>query len=139
MAAIELSEYLMPPANDVVPTQIDAAQSTVYEQETGLENRAKWEKLIDYTLIEWGRNPDAFEDEGVEPPTAETVSLAFELARRFKQAGLQAPDKVLLDANGGVVFERRGENITEVFYVWDDGSIEYQRFQHTRLVERWAF
>ena len=139
MAAIELSEYLMPPANDAVPTQIDAAQSTVDEQDTDLQNRAKWEELIDYTLIEWGRNPDAFKDEGVEPPTAETVSLASELAERFKQAGLPAPDKVILDANGGIVFERRGENIAEVLYVWDDGSIEYQRFQHTRLVERWAF
>ncbi len=69
----------MPPANDVVPTQVDAARSTADEYETDPQNREKWQELIDYRLIEWGRDPDAFKDEGVEPPTAETVGLASQL------------------------------------------------------------
>ncbi len=53
-------------------------------------------------------------------------------------AALQAiPEaSVSLDANGGIVFERREQDIAEVLYTWDDSTAEYQRFQGCELVER---
>ena len=99
-------------------------------------NRRAWQEVIDYKLIEWGRNTELFDDEGVEPPTRDTLQLAIALAEGLRDGGLAAPDSVVLDVNGGIVFERRENDVSEVFYVWDDGEIEYQRFHGTRLIER---
>ncbi len=48
----------------------------------------------------------------------------------------QPPTSVVPDVNGGIVFERRENGITEVFHVWEDNTLEYQCFEGTHLVER---
>jgi hypothetical protein len=100
--------------------------------------REGWQEIIDRKLIEWGRDPARLEDEGVEPPTKETLQRAIHLAEAFRDEGLPNPNSVVADPNGGIVFERRERNMSEVFHLWDDGSMEYQRFEGTRLVERRA-
>jgi hypothetical protein len=100
------------------------------------KSRQAWRKLIEDNLTNWGRNPRQFEDEGVTPPSQNVISLAIELARALEKAGSPPPDSVVPDANGGIVFERRHENVSDVYHIWDDGSIDYQRFDGTRLVER---
>jgi hypothetical protein len=98
--------------------------------------RAAWQSLIDYRLIELGCHSEQIDDEGVSPPSRAIVQIAIQLAERFRDAGFLPPSSVVPDANGGIVFERREENTTEVFHIWDDGEIEYQRFEGSRLVER---
>lgn len=98
--------------------------------------RERWQRVIDYTLIEWGSDASRFDDEGVEPPSRQIVQLAINLATSFRDKGVPAPDCVVPDPNGGIVFERRENGLSEVYHVWDDGTVEYQRFQGTRLVER---
>ncbi len=96
----------------------------------------RWQRLIDHELTEWPSDPTKFDDDGIEPPSDQTIHLAIALAGHFKDQGLPAPDSVVPDPNGGIVFERRENGLSEVFHVWDDGTVEYQRFQGTRLVER---
>ena len=74
-----------------------------------------WQRVIDHKLIEWGWNTREFDEEGVEPPSREIVRLAIDLAERFRDAGFPAPDSVVPDPNGGIVFERRENGLTEVF------------------------
>lgn len=115
----------------------DAAVQAIPEASGSLEaNRQAWQHLIDYRLIDWGSNPNQLADIGVDPPSGETIDRAISLAKRFQQRGFPPPDKVVPDANGGIVFERREQDIAEVLYIWDDGTAEYQRFQGCELVER---
>jgi hypothetical protein len=60
------------------------------------------------------------------------------MAQVFRDKGFTPPDSVVPDPNGGIVFERRAQEMSEVFHLWDDGTVEYRRFQSTRLVERWT-
>ena len=98
--------------------------------------RERWQDVIDRKLIEWGRSPSPIEDMGVDPPTKETIQRAIRLAETLRDEGVPAPESVVPDPNGGIVFERREGNLAEVYHFWDDGTIEYQRFEGTRLVER---
>jgi len=98
----------------------------------------RWQSLIDHTLIEWGWNPSQLEDDAVEPPSREIIRLAIDLAQGLRDRGLPTPDRVVPDPNGGIVFERHENGMREVFHVWDDGTVEYQRFHGRRLVERSA-
>ena len=98
--------------------------------------RQAWEDLIDRKLIEWGRDPDQLADDGVEPPSREVVRLAIAFAKQNQNC--QPPQRVVPDANGGIVFERRESDIVEVIHIWDDRQIEYQLFRGHDLVERHA-
>ncbi|MBW3539833.1 MAG: hypothetical protein KY476_06155 [Planctomycetes bacterium] len=93
---------------------------------------------MDYTLIEWGRHARELEDEGVTAPDLGTVRRATQLARALKAGGFPAPDSVVIDPNGGIVFELRNDDAVEVFHVWDDGGVEYRRFRGTELEARTA-
>ena len=100
--------------------------------------RESWQNVIDRKLIEWGRASSPLEDMGVDPPTKETIQRAIRLAETFRDEGFPAPESVVPDPNGGIVFERREGDVAEVCHLWDDGTTEYQRFEGTRLVERRA-
>lgn len=119
-----------------VATYTDAELPTVRDKDQVETFRHAWQQLIDYRLIEWGSNPAQFADEGVEPPSRETITRAIKVAEQCQLKGFPAPDRVVPDANGGIVFERREQDVTEVLHIWSDGGAEYQHFHGTRLVER---
>lgn len=74
------------------------------------EARDQWQRLIDHELTEWELDPARFDDDGIEPPSRQIIRLAIALAEGFRDEGLPAPDSVVPDPNGGIVFERR-ENV----------------------------
>lgn len=98
--------------------------------------REAWQRLIDAKLAVWLRDPNKVEDEGIDAPTATIVTVSLNLAERFMAAGFPPPDGIVPDPNGGIVFERREDHVSEVLHVWDDGSVEYMRYHGTRLAER---
>ena len=136
MPTTKSSPFLSHPLTEPTNTNVDGV--TLSSRGIGVQasNRDAWQKLIDYQLIEWGWNTEDFDDEGIEPPTRDTIQLAIALAEGLRDNGLIAPDSVVPDANGGLVFERRENDVAEVFHVWDDGTVEYQCFHGTRLIER---
>jgi hypothetical protein len=95
-----------------------------------------WETFTDRTFIEWGRDPSQLGDEGIESPRPETIRRAILFALSLKDQGLPAPDSIVPDPNGGIVFQRRAGDISESFHFWDDGSVEYVRLQGHRLLDR---
>jgi len=121
---------------DATSTNVASEAPATHEFLHDQESRGKWQELIDHKLIEWGRNPSQFDDEGVEPPSGEIVRRAIEIAKQFRHDGLTPPDSIVPDPNGGIVFERREGDVAEVFHIWDDGTVEYRCFQGARLVER---
>lgn len=116
------------------PRRVGIGPQTHDDQEERF--KAAWQRLIDYKLIEWGCNPTVIEDDGIEPPDTDTIQRAVELAKRFRDESLPPPDNVVPDGDGGIVFERREGDVSEVLHVWDDGTQEYLRFHDSRLVER---
>ncbi len=97
--------------------------------------RKAWRHVIE-TLMGWLRDPGQFDDDGIDPPNKKIIRLAMDWAENFRDNGKAAPNSVLPDPNGGIVFERREGNVSEVVHVWDDGAVEYMRFEGTHLVER---
>lgn len=104
--------------------------------ESAEQQRQAWQDVIDHKLIEWGRNPQQLEDDGVVSPCNDVVRLAIWLSRDMQQRGFPPPSSVVPDANGGIVFEHRQGRVAEIFHIWEDGAVEYQLFDGTQLVER---
>jgi len=136
MSTVELNNFVTAPIREAAGSDFDPSSVAVSELRVEEENRRAWDELIDRKLIEWGRHQQQLADEGVEPPRGEVVRVAIELANRMKIRGFAPPSSVVPDPNGGIVFERREGTVSEVFHIWDDGSVEYQRFEENRLVER---
>lgn len=119
-----------------VQTNADASSHAFFESEREPGYQRLWDRLIDRTLIEWGSHPEKLSDDDVDPPSAEIIRLAIDWATRCKEVGFPPPDRVVPDANGGIVFQRSENDLSEVFHIWDDRTVEYRRFQGTRLVDR---
>ena len=127
----DVPDYANPPIVQSIP-------GGQFERRTEVCNthRAEWQDIIDRQLIEWGRNPDQFADDGVDTPSKETIARAINWAEGMRDADVLPPTTVVVDANGGVVVERREGSVAQVVHFWDDGSTEYMRFQGTKLVVR---
>lgn len=113
---------------DLSPSMIDAQRNQA--------QREAWQDLIDRNLLTWLRNPSDIEDDGFDAPSPTILRLSLDLAERFREEGLPAPDSIVPDPNGGIVFQRREGNVSEMLHVWDDGSVEYMCFHGTTLAER---
>lgn len=130
MLKTETGPILTPGISAVVTTNADNDSPI-----TG-KHKEEWQAFIDSQLVEWGRRPEQFADEGVEPPASAAVQRAIRWVQVSIVNNELPPDSAVLDANGGIVFERREGNVSEVFHVWDDGAMEYRRFDGTHLAER---
>ncbi len=135
MPATSSSPVMSPPLRDSVETNVDAGAPSARASRE-IANREAWQDLIDHQLVEWGWDVDRFEDEGIEPPTRETVQLAIAVASALRDDGLAPPTCVVPDVNGGIVFERRVNGEVEIYHIWDDGMVEYQQVHGTQIVKR---
>lgn len=96
----------------------------------------EWQDLVDYKLVEWGRNPDQLRDENVVVPSRAAISKACKLAVELRKEGSPPPTRVVPSGEGGIVFEHRTQTIVEVLEIDIDASIEYLVFSNCRLVHR---
>ena len=127
---------ISPPLLEPVKTRADTASPATIDTQQASQFRQAWQTLIDQSLLGWLRDPSQLEDDGVEHPTPPILRLAIDWAEKSRDNGLPPADSIVPDANGGIVFQRRVNEMSEVFYIWDDGTLEYQRFHDTHLVER---
>src|SRR5438105_9475659 len=78
----------------------------------------KWDRFIDDTLIEWGRDPSEIQDAGIDAPSSAMIRQAIDLARRLRDLRLPAPTSVVPDPNGGIVFRRQAQDVSEEYHIW---------------------
>ena len=136
MPVTKSSPFISTSLRDAVSTSV--AIGAPITRDYGRIDKAseEWQVLIDYQLIEWGRDPGQLENEEIQPPSKSTIQLAIRLAGMLSKPGLPAPTRIVPDAHGGIVFERQGRNVFESIRISADGTAEYCVFENSRLVER---
>lgn len=99
-------------------------------------NRAAWQDLVNNTLIEWGRDPDQFDEEGIQPPAKETIRRAIRFAGLLDKADLTVPTRIVPDVRGGIVFEYPGNDAFVSFHIQLGRDIELRIFKNHQLIGR---
>ena len=119
-----------------VATCFDALATSANEDRIRSE---AWDRLIDEVLIDWGTNPEQFDEEETAPPSGESLAVAGQLAVRMRDCGWPCPTGVIPDGEGGIVFERRQGGDYMRFEIQSNGTVEFASFCDCRLVERIRF
>lgn len=134
---IEANPYLSASMNEAVRTTVDDESPVNRQSAPNAKWRAAWQEWIERTLINWLSDPTQLEEDGSDAPTGTVIRLAMDYAAKFRDDRRPPPDSIVPDPSGGIVFERQGQQLSEVFHFWDDGAVEYCEFHGTQLVERW--
>lgn len=117
------------------------ATASVGEPELNNKERADrvkeaWNSCIDHKLVEWGRNPNALEDEDFVPPERDVIKLACEWALCLRDMELAPPTMVVPDGEGGISFERVDGEASESLNIYADQTVELLVFNDCRLCGR---
>lgn len=133
MAQVDV-DLISAPVRDVVSV---SSRSLVVDASDRLDGD-RWQDLID-NLIEWAIRPEESEDDCL-PPSGETIAIAAKVMRELVKSRAPSPQRVVLDANGGIVFESRDGDVFESIHIHSDQDPEYCLFEGGKLRkrERWS-
>ena len=79
-----------------------------------------WNRNIVAILTDWAMDPEALNDGESTPPTLAVIQYACDLAEGLRSQGYEPPDRVVLDGDGGIVFERRRDCFAESIAVYGE-------------------
>lgn len=120
---------LLCPSTGYVSTSASEAPSDI-----AVDHAEAWQAIED-KLIDWGCNPDQFDDD-YPAPSRDVLRQACRFRSDFQV--LVAPSSVRPDANGGIVFEWRHGNEKIVARLSGDTQVELLYFEDGKIVDRWA-
>jgi hypothetical protein len=133
MSLLELIPSLSSSRSSLAMSPADPAPQGIAGAGNGAEFERRWEDVIHGRLAEWNRDPVVLDDEGVEPPSREIIGRAIRLAHYLSSRHVPAPQRIVPDGNGGIVFEWFQDSTTESIEISDEGTLEYLRFVGDRL------
>jgi hypothetical protein len=87
------------------------------------DSQVQWQ-TVTAQLEKWKSDPDAVADEGVLPPSATLLACAQDVAGVLRGAGVDAPDTLMTNGDGGVVFRWQLHGRTWSIEMDVDGSVE---------------
>ncbi|MBI4605645.1 MAG: hypothetical protein HY721_27075 [Planctomycetes bacterium] len=96
----------------------------------------EWDRLIDGPLIDWGREPERYSDDGVEPPTARAIRRASGLVKDLRRAQWPLLPRLVMSGEGGIVFDWALGNMTLSMEISGEGELELLLFDGCRVVQR---
>lgn len=102
------------------------------------EAKAGWEEIID-TLSTWADDVSVLEDDGVIPPSYPIIRKALSLSHTLMARGWAAPLRVVPNAEGGVVFERKDKDFFEEIELEQEGTAEIRIYQDFKIIIRQPF
>jgi hypothetical protein len=102
---------------------------------SGADEKSAWQTVVQQ-LVEWKRDPQQLADEGVEPPTAGLLEAAGTVAEMLCSGGVEPPDTLVTNGDGGIVFRWRSGQRTWTIELDSDGSIESSLMLGGKLVWR---
>ncbi len=88
-----------------------------------------WDKFIDDFLTEWGRGHVSANN----PPNPSAIKLAGAVAVTCKNAGWEAPTRVIVDDDGSIIFEHKLKEYFQTLSVKSDGAIILDTFKDWTL------
>lgn len=94
-----------------------------------------WQTVVEQ-LRRWTHDPRQLDDEGVEAPTSEVLAMAAAVAEVLRDAGVEPPDKLVPNGDGGIVFRWRSGQRAWSIELDSDGSLESYLLQQGKLVWR---
>jgi hypothetical protein len=100
------------------------------------ERATAWQRVVDEKLIEWGRHPSQFDDDGIKPPNSVVLANACEFACFCRDNDIDPPLRVAPDGSGGVVFEWRAAPLYFTVEVNASGSAQLLVFENSKLLNR---
>jgi hypothetical protein len=127
------------PPKDYIGTRADFGAPTTWSEPSEQERGRRWERLVYDKLDSWRRDPTQLEDDNLDPPSIHAIRLAANLAARLQAEGNPPPTFLVPDPNGGIVFEYRNDNTTDLLHVWSDGKIEHIELRDNHVVLRSPF
>jgi len=85
----------------------------------------KWNAIVDQPLIDWGLNPSFEDEDGLVSPSREAIATAATLVRhlRWQKQNAPLPTDVIVDGEGGIVFENRHDPLYQRFEIDEQGHI----------------
>ncbi len=131
----------MPPTGDtllsserqVIHETSDVREGELSEKAQDEKNKEAWQRFIDYTLVEWGKNISDLEDENFEPPNIDIINLACTVATELQDKGWLPPTRIVPDGEGGISFEHADGTYFVSLNIYSDRSIEMIGFDDCRL------
>jgi hypothetical protein len=117
----------------VEPTTDNVFASAVKIEE---EQAARWTAIIDQKLIEWGRNSNNFQAEGLIGPSNNAIQKALSLLRYMRNSGWHLPSGVIPDGEGGIVFENRRGATYQRVEIDANGAMWLATFENCTLKSR---
>ncbi len=96
-----------------------------------------WQSSIENKLIEWGKQGTRYDEDGLISPAPSTVSAAFRIAAKLRNAGIEAPLRMVQDGVGGIVFEWKQGATAEKLLLAASGRLEAAYFRDSKLMHRY--
>lgn len=107
---------ITPPGHLVMSTQSDLTSRLTHAP-------SPWQSTID-KLTAWWTDPQD-DDEDYPPPVRNILAAAIRFAQNLRDQKLDPPHRVVQDANGGIIFERRNGIESMKYHFWSDGIVEF--------------
>jgi hypothetical protein len=99
------------------------------------EDLRGWQAINDRLKV-LEQHPAEFDEEGLEPPSADVFPLVDEVALVLENRGVSPPLRVVPNGEGGVVFEWRDHPFFWSLDVEKEGGLALSIFRNARLVSR---
>jgi hypothetical protein len=96
-------------------------------------NRAKWIQILRKTLFKYC---EGFNEVGCDDSSEDAVMQSLAIAWDWYMQGKLAPDSIVPDPNGGIVFSWKNKNRSAEVHVWSEGKIEIFYFEDSKLIKR---
>ena len=104
--------------------------------ESGDRAGEPWDRF-ESQLDHWEQHPEELADDGLEPPSRETIPLIRDVCRALRAMSVEPPLRLVPNCEGGAVFEWRTVPFLWSVEVEQDGSLELSVFRTGRLVTRY--
>jgi hypothetical protein len=121
----ERIEYLLHPVVD-----FETAHAPLSET-----HAVAWQERLDQ-LSAWSRDPEQLSDEAIEAPSRHMLGLAMDVAAVLRDRNIEAPDRMIPNGDGGIVFRWRSCDFTWSLELEADGSMETSLMEENKLVCR---
>jgi len=119
-----------------VPTGSATEDTLASNALAATDPRSEWQRIIDQELIEWGRDSGQLAEANLIPPSLPATDCAVKIALGFRDRGAAPPMRVVPDGDGGIVFDRWSDSLTESIEISRDGRAEYVRCDRGQVVAR---